>query len=72
MSIILGSMSYVIGIIVAFTIFALLEKRKSNPEHFSFILLFSFLWPIGVILVPIVFRLCFLSKKYNQFVGRQS
>ncbi len=71
MSIILGSMFCVISFIAAFIIFTLIEKRESNPEPFSFILLMSFLWPILVVLAPIVFGLCFLSKKYNQFVGRQ-
>ncbi|PHM64674.1 hypothetical protein [Xenorhabdus sp. KJ12.1] len=73
MSIILGSMIYVIGFIVAFIIFTLIEKRRANdPESFGVILFLSIMWPVQVILVPIVFGLLFLNEKYDQFIGRQS
>ncbi|PHM60662.1 hypothetical protein Xsto_03773 [Xenorhabdus stockiae] len=72
MIIILGPMIYVIGFIAAFIISTLIERRESNPESFSFILLMSFLWPVLVVLAPIVFGLLFLKEKYDQFVGRQS
>ncbi|WP_338804437.1 hypothetical protein WDV76_02970 [Xenorhabdus griffiniae] len=70
--IILVPVIYFIGVIAVFIIFALIGKRNGNPESFGFILLFSFLWPVGVILTPIVFGLYLLGEKYNQFVGRQS
>ncbi|MDC9591799.1 hypothetical protein PSI23_21590 [Xenorhabdus sp. XENO-10] len=72
MSIILGSMIYVIGFIAAFIIFTLIEKKRANdPEDFGVILFASIIWPIGVIVTPIVFGCCLLGKKYNQIVGKQ-
>ncbi|MDC9603926.1 hypothetical protein WDV76_14205 [Xenorhabdus griffiniae] len=72
MGIILAPMIYVIGFIAAFIIFTLIEKRANDPEEFGVVLLMTFMWPLLVILMPIVFGFCLLGKKYNQFVGRQS
>ncbi|PHM63551.1 hypothetical protein [Xenorhabdus ishibashii] len=71
MGIILGSMIYVIGFIAACIIFTLIEKRANDPEEFAVVLFMSIIWPLLVILMPIVFGFCFLGKKYNQFVGRR-
>ncbi|CAM3982249.1 hypothetical protein [Xenorhabdus thuongxuanensis] len=72
MGIILAPIIYVIGFIAAFIIFTLIGKRANDPEEFGVVLLMSFMWPILVIFMPIVFGFCLLGKKYNQFVGRQS
>ncbi|OKP03924.1 hypothetical protein [Xenorhabdus eapokensis] len=71
MGIILVPIIYVVGFIAACIIFTLIEKRANDPEDFGVILFTSFIWPLLVILMPIVFGFCFLGKKYNQFVGRQ-
>ncbi len=74
MIIILVSMIYVIGFIATFvsvTLSAKKESRRAHKEGFPVVLLMSWLWPILVILMPIVFGFCFLNEKYNQFVGRQ-
>ncbi|MDE9486037.1 hypothetical protein [Xenorhabdus bovienii] len=70
MNIILGSMIYVIGFIATFIIFALIEKRIREPDGFPVILLMSVIWPVCAVLAPIVFGLCLLNDKYNQFVGK--
>ncbi|WP_338804807.1 hypothetical protein WDV76_06225 [Xenorhabdus griffiniae] len=72
MGIILAPIIYVIGFIAAFIIFTLIGKRANDPEEFGVVLLMSFMWPIMVIFMPIVFGFCLLGQKYNQFVGRQS
>lgn len=72
MSIILGSTFYIIGFIVAFIIFTLLEKRSNDPEALSTILWLSSIWILVVIFMPIAFGFVFLNDKYNQFVGRRS
>ncbi|MDX7992594.1 hypothetical protein [Xenorhabdus littoralis] len=61
---------YVLGCVGAFIIFALIEKRAREPEGFPVILLMSVIWPIMVVIAPIVFGLSFLNDKYNQFVGK--
>ncbi|CAM4020013.1 hypothetical protein [Xenorhabdus thuongxuanensis] len=71
MGIILAPIIYVIGFIAAFIIITLIGKRANDPEEFGVVLLMSFMWPLLVILMPIVLGLCFLNGKYNQFVGRR-
>ncbi|WP_387467158.1 hypothetical protein [Photorhabdus sp. RM323S] len=63
---------YFVGVIAAFIIFTLIEKRANDPEGFGLILFMSFLWPLFVILMPIIFGFGFLNNKYDQFVGRRS
>ncbi|AXG47937.1 hypothetical protein GPY51_21350 [Photorhabdus laumondii subsp. laumondii] len=63
---------YFVGVIAAFIIFILIEKRVNDPEEFGVILFMSFIWPLLIILMPIVFGFFFLNEIYNQFVGRRS
>ncbi|AWK42612.1 hypothetical protein [Photorhabdus laumondii] len=63
---------YFVGVIAAFIIFTLIEKRVNDPEEFGVILFMSFIWPLLIILMPIVFGFFFLNEIYNQFVGRWS
>ncbi|MCT8350167.1 hypothetical protein LGZ99_23965 [Photorhabdus temperata] len=69
---ILVPVTYFVGVIAAFIIFTLIEKRANDPEEFGVIMFMSFLWPLLIILMPIVFGFSFLNEKYNQFVGRRS
>ncbi|MCT8350244.1 hypothetical protein LGZ99_24405 [Photorhabdus temperata] len=63
---------YFLGVIAALIIFTLIEKRSNDPESFGLIMFMSLMWPLFVILMPIVFGFGFLNEKYNQFVGRRS
>ncbi|AXG42232.1 hypothetical protein GPY51_06150 [Photorhabdus laumondii subsp. laumondii] len=63
---------YFVGVIAAFIIFTLIEKRTNDPECLGLILFMSIMWPLFVILMPIVSVFAFLNEKYNKFVGRWS
>ncbi|WP_445494029.1 hypothetical protein [Photorhabdus sp. SF281] len=63
---------YFVVVIAALIIFTLIEKQSNYPAEFGLIMFMSIIWPLWVILMPIVVGFVFFNEKYNQFVGRRS